>query len=239
MMSQDFSCRSHQPEMMDADDVGFEDFQNCLRGLEIVNIWALAYRPTLHWLRKALKGANSRQPISILDVGSGGGDMLRKIWKWARRHGREVHLTGIDLNPWSKKSAESFTPLDMPIQYETSDIFSLDSDRRADFVISSIFTHHLTDSEVVKFFLWMDRHATRGWFTNDLHLHPLPFYFVRYAMRFLRAGVMVTNDGPISVARAFKAADWRRFIAAAGVPAERIRISWFFPFRYCVAGQKA
>jgi len=54
-MGQNFSCRSYQPEMMDADDVGFEDFQNCLRDLEIVNIWALAYRPTLHWLGKALK----------------------------------------------------------------------------------------------------------------------------------------------------------------------------------------
>ena len=72
-MGQNFSCRSYQQEMMDADDIGFEDFQNCLRGLEIVNICALAYRPTLHWLRKALNGVNSRQPISILDVGSGGG----------------------------------------------------------------------------------------------------------------------------------------------------------------------
>jgi hypothetical protein len=71
VMGQNFSCRSYQPEMMDADDVGFEDFQNCLRGLEIVNICALAYRPTLNWLRKALKGVNSRQPISILDVGMG------------------------------------------------------------------------------------------------------------------------------------------------------------------------
>jgi SAM-dependent methyltransferase len=239
MMVPNFSCRSYQPEMMDAADVGFEDFQNCLRGLEIVNICALAYRPTLHWLRKALNGVNSRQPISILDVGSGGGGMLRKIWKWAQRYGLELQLTGIDLNPWSKKSAESFTPPDMPIQYETSDIFSLDPARRADFIISSIFTHHLTDSEVVKFLQWMDRHATRGWFINDLHRHPLPFYFVRYAMRIFRAGPMVANDGPISVARAFTAADWRRLIAAAGIPAERIQIKWFFPFRYCVAARKA
>jgi 2-polyprenyl-3-methyl-5-hydroxy-6-metoxy-1,4-benzoquinol methylase len=238
MMGQNFSCRSYQPEMMDADDIGFEDFQNCLRGLEIVNICALAYRPTIHWLKKALKGVNSRQLISILDVGSGGGGMLRKISKWAQRRGREVHLTGIDLNPWSKKSAESFTPRDMPIQYETCDIFSLDPARRADFIISSIFTHHLSDSEVVKFLQWMDRHATRGWFINDLHRHPLPFYFVRYAMHLLRAGPLVANDGPISVARAFTAADWRRLIAKAGIPAERVQINWFFPFRYCVAGQK-
>jgi SAM-dependent methyltransferase len=230
-----FSRRSHQAEMMDAENISFEDFQNCLHGLEIVNSCVLAYRPTLHWLTKTLRAINPRQPISILDVGSGGGGMLRKIRKRARRYGREIRLTGIDLNPWSKKAAESFTPPDASIQFETGDIFSIDPDHTADFIISSVFTHHLTDNEVVKFLQWMDRHATRGWFINDLHRHPFPFYFVRYAMRVFRAGPMIAHDGPISVARAFTAADWRSLIAEAGIPVEQVRISWFFPFRYCVA----
>ena len=231
----DFGRRSGQAEMMDAEDISFEDFQNCLHGLEIVNSCVLAYRPTLHWLTKTLRGINPREPISRLDVGSGGGGMLRKIRKWARRDGREIGLTGIDLNPWSKKAAESFTPSDASIQFETCDIFSIDPDRTADLIISSVFTHHLTDNEIVKFLQWMDRHATRGWFINDLHRHPVPFYFVRYAMRVLRAGPMIAHDGPISVARAFTAADWRSLIAEAGIPVEQVRISWFFPFRYCVA----
>jgi 2-polyprenyl-3-methyl-5-hydroxy-6-metoxy-1,4-benzoquinol methylase len=239
MMARDFSCRSRQPEMMDGDAVGFEDFQNCLHDLELVNVCTLAYRPTLNWLKKAMSADKSRQPVSILDVGSGGGGMLRKISKLARRRGRETSLTGVDLNPWSKKSAESTTPSDAPIQYETADIFSLDPDRRVDFIVSSLFTHHLTDNEVVKFLRWMDRQATRGWFINDLHRHPLPFFLIRYATRFMGFGPMVQNDGPILVTRAFTAADWRRFVAEAGIQRERIRINWFFPFRYCVAGRKA
>jgi SAM-dependent methyltransferase len=238
MMEQNFSCRSHQLEMMDRDAIGFEDFCKCLRDLEMVNVCTLAYRPTLHWLKRALRGDKSRQPVFILDIGSGGGGMLRKIWRWAQRSGRETCLTGVDVNPWSKKSAESVTPPHAPIQYETADIFSFDPDRRADFIISSLFTHHLTDNEVVKFLRWMDRHATQGWFINDLHRHPLPFFLIRYATRLLGFGPMVQHDGPISVARAFTAADWRRLIAEAGIPMRRIRINWFFPFRYCVAGRK-
>jgi hypothetical protein len=90
MMAQNFSCRSHQPEMMDRDAIGFEDFRKCLRDLEMVNVCTLAYRPTLHWLKRALRGDKSRQPVFILDIGSGGGGMLRKIWRWARdlSHGR-------------------------------------------------------------------------------------------------------------------------------------------------------
>ena len=56
MMRQNLSRRSHQREMMDGDAIGFEDFQNCLRGLEIVNVCTLAYRPTLRWLKKNVEG---------------------------------------------------------------------------------------------------------------------------------------------------------------------------------------
>jgi hypothetical protein len=72
-----FSRRSHQAEMMDGENISFEDLQNCLHGLEIVNSCVLAYRPTLHWLTKTLRAINPRQPISM-DVGSGGDGMLRK-----------------------------------------------------------------------------------------------------------------------------------------------------------------
>jgi len=238
MMEQDFSCRSHQLEMMDGDATGYEDFRNCLHDLEIVNICTLAYRPTLDWLKRALRRDKSRQPVSILDIGSGGGGMLRKIWKWAHRRGHETYLTGVDLNPWSKRSAESLTPPDAPIRYETANIFSIDPDRHADFIISSLFTHHLSDNEVVKFLRWMDGHATRGWFINDLHRHPLPFFLIRYLTRLLGFGPMVQHDGPISVARSFKAAEWRRLIAEAGIQQERIRINWYFPFRLCVASER-
>jgi SAM-dependent methyltransferase len=239
MMELDFGRRNHQREMMDGDAVSFEDFQNCLHDLEIANVCTLAYRPTLAWLKKTLRHDKFGQPVSILDIGSGGGDMLRKIWRWAHRSGRKTHLTGVDINPWSKKSSENLTPHDARIEYETSDIFSFDPNRRADFIISSLFTHHLSDSELVKFLRWMDRHATRGWFINDLHRHPVPFFLIRYTTRLLGFCSMVQNDGPTSVASAFTAADWTRLVVEAGIPLERISINWFFPFRYCVAGSKS
>ena len=236
MMRQDFSCRSYQRELMDDDAIGYEDFRRCLRDLELVNAFTLGYRPTLHWLKKTLGNNKYRRPISVLDIGSGGGGMLRRIWKYSQRVGLEAHLTGIDLNPWAKRSAEDVTPRNAPIQYETADIFSIDQDRYADFIISSVFTHHLSDGEVVKFLRWMDHHARRGWFINDIHRHPIPFLVIHYATRIAWLDPMVRNDGPISVTRAFTAKDWRRLIAEAGIPADRVSIDWYFPFRYCVAG---
>jgi 2-polyprenyl-3-methyl-5-hydroxy-6-metoxy-1,4-benzoquinol methylase len=239
MAKQDFSRRSAQAELMDTELVTFAEFHDCLRDLESVNICTLAYRPTLRWLGEMLADAKPQQAVTILDIGSGGGDMLRRIWTWAHSRGLNADLTGVDLNPWSAQSAEQTTPRDMPIRFETSNIFSFDPARRADFIISSLFTHHLTDSELIRFIQWMDAHATRGWFINDLHRHPLPYYFTRYVFRLLRLNRLVQHDGPVSVARAYTASDYRRALAEAGIPAQRAKIEWFFPFRYGVSCRKS
>ena len=55
-----------------------------LRDLERINVLTLAYRPTLLWLRRALTDFPAERPISVLDVGSSAGGMLRQLRKWAR-----------------------------------------------------------------------------------------------------------------------------------------------------------
>ena len=70
------------PELMDG-DCSYEDFRDCLRSLEKANRWLLGYRPTLTWLERLSR--SMREPIHIVDVGSGGGDLLRQIAGRARR----------------------------------------------------------------------------------------------------------------------------------------------------------
>ena len=99
MAKVDLRCRSNQSELMDTEPVAFADFHECLRELEIINICTLAYRPTLRWLRHMLTGKGPGETVSVLDVGSGGGDMLRRVWKLLRRRNLKADLAGVDLNP--------------------------------------------------------------------------------------------------------------------------------------------
>src|ERR1039458_2634362 len=150
-MSPDFAERSTEAEIMDTVVTGFSDFDECLRHIETVNRLTLGYRPVLFWLKKILPSSASDRPISIIDVGSGRGEMLRQVWKLARRKKVNVQLTGIDINPWSTAAAEKSTPKDMGIHYVTSDIFAMDAAQKADFIISTHFTHHLENDELVRF----------------------------------------------------------------------------------------
>jgi len=238
MPSNPFARRSKALELMDTESYSFEDFQAYLAELERINAWVLAYRPTLRWLTQVLSCIRREGPVTILDVGSGNGDMLRQILTWAGRRGVIVELTGVDSNPWSKKSAELTTPPGAPIRFETADIFDFEPACAFDCVISSHFTHHLTDDDNVRFLHWMDDHARLGWFINDLHRHPVPYGVIKYATRIFGGNPSVRHDGPLSVARAFTAADWRSLLSRAGIPASQTEIRWFFPFRCCVARRK-
>ena len=62
--------------------------------------------------------------FSVLDVGHGGGDLLRAIARWADQRGLKVKLSGIDENPRSAVAARSATPSWMGIDYQTADVLS-------------------------------------------------------------------------------------------------------------------
>ncbi len=138
-------------------DCSYEDFRDCLRSLETVNRWLLGYRPTLAWLERLPRGL--REPMHIVDVGSGGGDLLRQIARWARRRGIAVQLTGIDLNPYAARAAAESTPKELGITWVTGDAMVYRPEKPMDIVVSSLMAHHLEDEEIVALLRWMEATA--------------------------------------------------------------------------------
>jgi len=153
------------PELMDG-NCSYEDFRGCLRSLEQINRWLLGYRPTLAWLRRLRHGL--REPVHIVDVGSGGGDLLRQIAGWARSHGIAVQLTGIDLNPYAARAAAESTPKELGIAWVTSNALAYRPEKPVDIVVSSLMAHHLEDEEIIALLRWMEATARVGWYINDL-----------------------------------------------------------------------
>jgi SAM-dependent methyltransferase len=232
----DFSHRSTRAEWMDDPTVSFDELRACLVDLARVNVLTLAYRPTLQFLDRLLpRGRALGRPIEIVDVGSGYGDLLRQIAKWARRRRVDVSLTGVDLNPWARRAAIEATEPELGIEWVTADVFSHHPPRGIDVVVSSLFTHHLSDVGVVAFLRWMEANARLGWFVNDLHRHPLPYHFFTWFAGFARLHHFVRHDGPVSIARAFVPEDWHGLLTAAGLGRDAAEVEWKFPFRLTVA----
>ena len=94
-----------------------------------------------------------------------------------------MELTGIDLNPDSIAIAKSQS--ESGIRWVAGDVFAYRAPRPAHLIVSSLFTHHLGDSDVVRFVRWMEQNAEMGWFINDLSRAAIPYYLFRW---FAKAG---------------------------------------------------
>ncbi len=241
----DFSTRADPaelPEWMD-EPCSYEDFRACLVDLAQVNSLTFASRPTLDFLgrlwrsgshvSKARHGAPSAV-LCIVDVGCGGGDLLRRIERWAAANRIPVKLTGIDLNPYAARAAREFTPASSEIEWITGDAFSYTEP--IDVVLSSLFTHHLAEPEIVRFLAWSEAVAQRGWFVNDLCREPLPYRLFSVLAGAMRWHRFVRHDGPVSFRRSFREDDWQRMTAAAGVQSTKLK-RWT-PARLCVERMK-
>ncbi len=230
-----FAQRADLSELMD-EPCSYGEFRACLHDLMQVNRLVFSYRPTLQWLERFV--GRSDKPLHILDVGSGAGDMLRRIERWAQRRCIAVRLTGIDLNPHAAQAAREFTRHESIIEWVTGEAFDFVPPEGVDVVISSLFMHHLPNREIVRFLRWMESTATMGWFINDLKRARGSYLGFTVLSRVTRWHRFVQHDGPVSIQRAFTADDWTRYADEARLDRDVIRIYDVWPGRLCVGRVK-
>ncbi len=228
----DLRHRSAAAERMETDCAGYEDYRNCLADLARVNSATLTHQPVLRWLARETKDLKS---FSLLDVGCGYGDLLRRIAGWSRRRGVEAQLLGLDRHEWSIRAAREASSADPGIRYIEADLFAFKPDVPFDFIVSSQFAHHLSDDLVMAFMRWQEAHARRGWMIADLQRHRISHLGFPVLGAAARWHHFVRSDGRISIARGFRMAELRSLAARAGLAGDTVEIAWHAPFRLTLA----
>ena len=149
-----------------------------------------------------------------------------------------VELTGIDLNPDAIAIAAEATPSTSAIRWIASDVFLFQPDKPVHLIVNSLFTHHLTEPDIVRFVQWMEVNSKLGWFINDLSRAAIPYHLLRVFSKIAGLHHFVQHDGPVSIARSFVPDDWLRICAAAGLQPNDVSIQPVWPARLCVSRNK-
>lgn len=199
-------------ERMDSPDCDPDMLVRTYAGFRVVNAvvagWHQVYRTLL---RPAVR---SGKPLTVLDVGFGGGDMPRALARWSARDGNRLTITAIDPDPRALHfaGAKRRTP---GVEFRcarTTDVLS--EGGTFDFVLSNHLLHHLTDREFADL-LDETRRLTRFRAVHSDIARSLPAYlaFSAATLPFFR-GSYIRPDGLASIRRSYTTSELRSVLPA-------------------------
>jgi len=167
---------AHLHELMDEPGVDRAELASALRFIRGVNRWlggtAVVLRHLNAWSARWDRSPNA-SPIRILDIATGSGDIPQAILKWAQRRHISVDLIGLDLHATTLAIAREWSTQPIPpgssLTYLQGDALRLPfADASIDYVLTSMFFHHLSNDQVLAALREMLRVARRGIIINDL-----------------------------------------------------------------------
>ncbi|MCS7034934.1 MAG: class I SAM-dependent methyltransferase, partial [Phycisphaerae bacterium] len=108
--------------------------------------------------------AGETLPVMILDIATGSGDVPRAILSWADRAGVNLRVVAVDRHPLTLQIArERSAGLENRLSFVQADALALPfATGSFDYVLCSMFLHHLDDSDAAKVITAADRIARRG-----------------------------------------------------------------------------
>lgn len=234
-MFRSLEVRAKGPELMDDPAQGGDELREALRHLRRLNRLFAASGRTLYGVARLWEQAGRPSRLTVLDIGSGSGDVNAALLRWADARGVAIGITLADRTEEACAEARSYYAGEPRVSVVRRDLFALEAET-ADIVTASQFVHHFADEELPDVAGAMLRASRLGIVIQDIHRHWLAWTAVWLAARLVSGNRYVVNDGPLSVAKGFRAADWERL--RVRLRTRSLAYSWRPLFRYVVTVPK-
>jgi 2-polyprenyl-3-methyl-5-hydroxy-6-metoxy-1,4-benzoquinol methylase len=232
----DFKKRSVEKEILDQENIPFEDIAQNMKELEWINrhlgghsISIIGFEEL--WQKWRRQKASSNKSISVCEIGCGGGNNLKAINNYCGKKYIRSGFIGIDINKNCIEFARKNTS-DKDFDYITSDYKKVSFEIKPDIIFSSLFCHHFSEEDLVQMMQWMKENSTIGFFINDLHRHSIAYHFIKTTTSIFSKSYLVKNDAPLSVLRGFRKKEWNQIFAKAGI--KNFSLKWKWAFRHLI-----
>ena len=202
--------RIHGIELLDSPDVDADTRLRALSDVARANAYFGGTRAVTREIVRVL-GTTPARTITLLDVGTGAGDIARRATAVARERGVRLTSIGIDISPDLARSAHASGTLAV-----CGDALSLPfADRSIDVAVCSQLLHHFRDQDAVRLLRELHRVARLGVIVSDLRRSRIAaggFWLATFPLRFHPVS---RHDGVVSIRRAFTSGELAYLVRTA------------------------
>lgn len=190
-----------------------------LRNIARSNRWFGGAAALRFGLGRVLAPVPRGRTVTLLDLGTGFGDMPRAAVAWGARRGLRIRPLGLELSAVAARLAHA---RGLPMVVGCAGAPPL-ADRSVDVVSASMVAHHFEPESVVALLQICNRLARIGVVICDLERASLGAAAFRVGARLLRFDPVTVTDGLTSIRRGYTPAELAALLARAGVRADVAR----------------
>lgn len=225
-------------EIIDGPPVPFKEMACCMTDIARVNALFGGRMVTMVHVKRLLAALPANRLVTVLDVGTGAGDIPRDLVRWARRKGRHIRVFALDRDAATLEIAAGLVRDYPEITFLRGDALALPIRPEAvDLTISAMTLHHLEPEAGARYLAEMDRAARVGFVVNDLARSRVAHWVVWLITRFITRSAISRHDGPLSVKRSYTPREVSALCAQAGL--EGVEVVHHWPYlRFCAVRAK-
>jgi len=221
--------RRPTPELLDTDSGTVEEVAGAMRDLRSFNQRLGGVSTTRDLIETVVRKTGGKD-FSLLEVAAGTGFVPIQVRRELGSEGVKLNITLLDRVP-------THLPRNGAARKVAADALHVPfQDSAFDLVSSSLFLHHLSPENVVKFAYESLRVCRVAVLVNDLLRHPLHLALAYAGVPIYRSRI-TRNDAPASVKQAYTIDEMTDFFRTAG--AAKVEAQRYFLFRMGVIAWKA
>jgi 2-polyprenyl-3-methyl-5-hydroxy-6-metoxy-1,4-benzoquinol methylase len=229
-----WSERLYAPELMDREDADVGRLRRTVRQFGLIN---RLFSRSLDILNRHVIVPNLGRPVTIADVGAGGGDIMIRMARACRRVGLPLKAVCIDRDARILGDTARRCRPYPEIEVRQWDVRELRDLGPFDYVFCNNLLHHFADPEIPGILRTMYDAARRGLVVSDIRRSPSAYVaYSLFAGAFLHRS-FAGYDGRLSIRKGFLEEELRAHAAEAGI-GDGAQIKTLTPARLVLFAEK-
>ena len=202
-----------EPEWIDVADTPNAELARDLANLESLNRRFGAHQIVVRYLEPLLQ---RRQPLRIIDLGTGAADVPRIVASRARETGCPVLITAVDRQQATLDLAEKMSSGFPEIRFVCADALTFSEGALYDVVLCNLVVHHLDETDAIRLLRRCRELAKGAVLVTDLRRSRMAQVGILAVTSLFYRDPMTRHDARLSAERAFSFPELGKLAVAAG-----------------------